>query len=218
MQGVGQGERALERMRELVAQHGVDGASAWLDEALETIRPDTLASVRVSLARSARRVGDAPLALEGAPHWTARDAARAAIVLRAFVCRPGEAATAYGQWLRRGDQGEQESLLRMPMLLPEPAAVLADTIDACRTNSEVVFRAIACRNPYPAAHFPELNFNQLVLKAIFMGVAVGEIDGLADRITPELLRMADDFASERRAAGRTVPEDIPRLHQLAARS
>lgn len=217
MNGLGQGQKALDRMRELVAQHGLEGSASWLDQALESIGPDA-GSVRVSLARSARKVGDASLGLSEAPGWTARDAARAAIVLQAFLRGADEATAAYGQWLRRGDQGEQESLLRMLMLLPEPTAVLPDAIDACRTNSEVVFRAIACGNPYPGTHFPELNFNQLVLKAIFMNVPVAEIDGLAARITPELLRMADDFASERRAAGRPVPEDIALLHQLADRS
>ena len=218
MNGLGQGQQALDRMRELVAQHGLDGAAQWLDQTLDSINPDTLSSVRVSLARSARKVGDAGLGLENTPGWTARDAARAAIVLRAFLTQPEAAAATYGQWLRRGDQGEQESLLRLLMLLPDPTAVLADAIDACRTNSEVVFRAIACGNPYPAAHFPDLNFNQLVLKAVFMNVPVAEIHGLAARITPELLRMADDFATERRAAGRPVPEDIALLHQLAAGS
>lgn len=216
--GLGQGQQALDCMRELVAQHGLEGAASWLKQSLDAIGPDTLSSVRVSLARSARVVGDAPLELEGAPGWTARDAARAAIVIRAFLSCPDEAVTAYGSWLRRGDQGEQESLLRALMLLPDPTAVRSDAIDACRTNSEVVFRAIACGNPYPAAHFPDLNFNQLVLKAVFMNVPIAEIEGLASRITPELLRMADDFATERRAAARPVPEDIALLHQLAARS
>jgi hypothetical protein len=218
MNGLGQGQQALDRMREFVAQRGLEGAADWLDQVLASIGPDTLSSVRVSLARSARKVGDAALESADVPAWTARDAARAAIVLRAFLSRPEDAAVAYGQWLRRGDQGEQESLLRMVSLLPEPAAVLSVAIDACRTNSEVVFRAIACGNPYPAAYFPDLNFNQLVLKAVFMNVPVAEIEGLAPRITSELLRMADDFAVERRAAGRPVPEDIALLHQLSTRS
>lgn len=218
MNGLGQGQQALDRMREFVAQRGLEGAADWLDQVLASIGPDTLSSVRVSLARSTRKVGDAALESADVPAWTARDAARAAIVLRAFLSRPEDAAVAYGQWLRRGDQGEQESLLRMVSLLPEPAAVLSVAIDACRTNSEVVFRAIACGNPYPAAYFPDLNFNQLVLKAVFMNVPVAEIEGLAPRITSELLRMADDFAVERRAAGRPVPEDIALLHQLSTRS
>jgi hypothetical protein len=71
-----------------------------------------------------------------------------------------------------------------------------------------VFEAIACDNPYPARFFPDLNFNQLVLKAFFTGVAVQRIVGLADRRNAELVRMAQAYASERLAAGRTVPPDL----------
>jgi hypothetical protein len=56
--------------------------------------------------------------------------------------------------------------------------------------------------------FPEHNFNQLVLKAFFTGVAVARIEGLAARRSPELTRMALAYASERRAAGRSVPADL----------
>jgi len=210
----GAGQPDVERLRDLVADRGREGAAAWLDAVLDGLGPDTLSSVRVALARSGRKVGDAPL--PALPGWTARDAARAAIVLRAFEVAEG-AATAYGQWLRRGEQGEQESLLRMLPLLPDPEALVPHAIDACRTNSEVVFRAIACGNPFPAAHFPALNFNQLVLKAVFLGVPVAEILGLQDRVTAELLRMADDFAAERTAASRPVPDDVTLLHRIAQR-
>ncbi|HET6521402.1 MAG TPA: EboA domain-containing protein, partial [Geminicoccaceae bacterium] len=75
------------------------------------------------------------------------------------------------------------------------------------TNVLDVFEAIACDNPYPATHFPEANFNQMVVKALFVGTLLARVRGLADRDTPELRRMVGDFASERRAAGRPVPED-----------
>lgn len=207
----------LQRLRELVAVHGVPGADAWLSEALDAVDPNALSGVRVLLARSARKVGATLLpSTEIEAHgWTARDAARAAVVLCVFErAALDSAVTAYGQWLRRGEQGEQESLLRMLPLLPEPTALISHAVEACRTNSEVVFRAIACGNPFPAAHFPDDNFNQLVLKAVFMGVPVSEIEGLAGRVTHELLRMADDFAAERTAAARPVPTDIGLLHQL----
>jgi hypothetical protein len=106
-----------------------------------------------------------------------------------------------------GELGEQESVLRTLSLLPEPERFLETGLQAGRTNTRRVFEALACENPYPAAHFPELNFNQLVLKAIFMEVPVSRIEDLARRITPELRRMAAAYASERRAAGRTVPDD-----------
>ena len=214
MVGLGLG---LQRLRELVALHGASGAEAWLTTALDAIDPDALSGVRVLLARCTRKVGVAPL-LTGdlqARGWTARDAARAALVLRAFErADPKRVVTAYGQWLRRGEQGEQESLLRMLPLLPESERLVPHAVEACRTNSEVVFRAVACDNPFPAAHFPDDNFNQVVLKAVFMGVPVHEIEGLSGRVSAELVRMADDFAAERTAAARPVPADIGLLHQL----
>jgi len=48
----------------------------------------------------------------------------------------------------------------------------------------------------------------MVLKAAFNGVALTRILGLAERCNPELARMAADFAAERRAAGRPVPDDL----------
>jgi hypothetical protein len=47
-----------------------------------------------------------------------------------------------------------------------------------------------------------------VLKSFFTGVAIRRIEGLATRRTPELGRMAEAYASERRAAGRSVPADL----------
>ncbi|MBI3634605.1 MAG: EboA domain-containing protein [Candidatus Rokubacteria bacterium] len=107
-----------------------------------------------------------------------------------------------------GDVRERQATLRALPLLPAPERFLPIAVDACRSHMQPVFEAIACENPYPATCFPDLNFNQMVLKALFTGVALARIVGLSDRVTPELTRMADDYASERRAAGRTVPADI----------
>ena len=80
----------------------------------------------------------------------------------------------------------------------------------------VVFEAVVCENAFVAQHFPALNFNQAVLKAVFLGVSVRRIEGLEARITPELQRMAAGYASERRAAGRVVPADIDYITQYGA--
>ena len=110
--------------------------------------------------------------------------------------------------IESGEIGEQESLLRTLSLLPDPARFTETGVGACRTNARRVFDAIACDNPFPAEFFAELAFNQMVLKAVFVEAPVARIEGLAARRTPELLRMARDYASERTAAGRPVPDDI----------
>jgi hypothetical protein len=141
--------------------------------------------------------------------WTAVDAARAVLLLtRADAVAPEPFFEAAVTCYEQGDAGEQRSWLRAVALLPEPHRFLAIVIDACRTNIVPNFEAVACENPYPTRHFPDGNFNQLVMKAMFNGIRLERIMGLSARTNPELARMAADFAAERRAAGRPVPIDI----------
>jgi hypothetical protein len=109
---------------------------------------------------------------------------------------------------KTGDNAEREAILKTLSLLPEPERFVELAVDACRSHVQTVFEAIACENPYPGRFFPEANFNQLVLKAFFTGVPVRRIQLLNERRTPELTRMALGYASERRAAGRSVPADL----------
>jgi hypothetical protein len=175
-------------------------------------------------ARAPLTVGRAPLSLdaaslgrlrEAAPgigfeRWTQDDAARALLLMaRRAQGRTGqpfvdEALACF----EHGDAREQQSWLRAIALWPEGAAFLPSAIDACRTNIVPVFEALACENPYPAAHFPDRNLNQVVLKAMFNGIALARIAGLGRRLNAELSRMARDYAAERTAAGRPVPADI----------
>ncbi len=193
---------------------------AWFEQALAA----GPAAFLEEFTAAGRRFGKAPLAPEECQRlreagldwpcqaWGRDDLGRIALVTRAAARWPGQVLadtleTAY----RQGDNRERQAILRALPLLPEPERLLALAVEACRTHVQPVFEAIACENPYPARHFPELNFNQMVLKALFTGVALERVVGLEGRITPELTRMANDYASERRAAGRPVPPDIGRL-------
>jgi hypothetical protein len=109
---------------------------------------------------------------------------------------------------RRGDPREQRAVLRALPLLPSPARFLALAASACRTHIVPVFEAICCESTYPAAFFPDVTFHQMILKALFVGVALDRVVGLGARSNPELHRMVHDYAAERRAAGRSVPSDI----------
>jgi hypothetical protein len=111
----------------------------------------------------------------------------------------------------RGDNLEKQAVLRALILLPEPARFLQLGVDACRAHVQTVFEAVACDNPYPAAHFSDMQFNQMVLKALFTGAAIERIANWKLRNNPELVRMAGDFADERRAARRLVPPDIQKI-------
>jgi hypothetical protein len=144
--------------------------------------------------------------------WGLDEAGRALLLLRGIGCLPASEQPAWVDGLyRAGAMRERQAVLRVLALLPEPARFLAIALDACRASTQPVFEAIACENPYPAAYFPEASFNQMVLKAVFTEVPLARILGLDARRTPDLVRMASDYADERRAAGRTVPTDLARL-------
>jgi hypothetical protein len=173
------------------------------------------ASVPRRLATLAEARVTAPPELEPTrPHWTLTDYARAALIASCFDgLAPERRASVHLTLFEAGELGEQVSLLRTLSLLPEPARFLETALQGCRTNALSVFEAVVCDNPYVAEHFPALNFNQAVLKAVFMGLSARRIEGLEQRITPELARMAAGYKSERLAAGRSVPVDIEYLIQ-----
>jgi hypothetical protein len=92
----------------------------------------------------------------------------------------------------------------LPPAFPEGFGELA--VEACRTSTLSVFEAIACENPFAATHFAEPSFNQMVLKAVFNGVGASPHRRPREaRHSPDLVRMAEDYAAERRAAGRSLP-------------
>ena len=74
-----------------------------------------------------------------------------------------------------------------------------------------VFNAVALNNPYPSEYFDNQAWNQMVLKALFVGSPLSQIHGLEQRANPQLAQMLDDYANERQAAKRSV---APSLWQL----
>jgi hypothetical protein len=199
-------------------------ARVWLDHARALPVDGTRGPLLDAYARAAIHVGRAALALDdaslrelravapgvGFERWTQDDAARALILIaRHRHGRPGrpfvdDAVACFEE----GDEREQQSWLRALVLWPEAEYFLPYAIDACRSNIVPVFEALACENAYPALHFPDRHFNQMVLKALFNSIELSRVFGLASRLNPELSRMASDYAAEREAAGRTLPADI----------
>jgi hypothetical protein len=206
-----------------------DASRAWLDAARQGAQQgESMLTAFAAVPRQAGRGALAPTAdehrqiavatsgLDVTP-WTRADAVRT--VLLATLAASVEAdrfEEAFTGVFEAADTGEQQSCLRALVLLPAPERFLPLAVDACRTNIVPLFESIACDTPYPQRYFPEGQFNQLVIKALFLGVPLVRIVGLQDRRNPELARIASDFAAERRAAGRPTPPDLDLA--LAARS
>jgi hypothetical protein len=143
-------------------------------------------------------------------HWDLLQTARTFLLL-SFEREKEEWLSAVNQLFETGDLYEQQALYAALPLMPFSEDLVSRAIDGCRTNMTVVFDAIALNNPFPGNYFPEANWNQLVLKSIFMQRPLYRIYNLDNRRNPALADIASDFAHERWAAGREVMPELWRL-------
>jgi len=149
------------------------------------------------------RVDDQNVPLAG---WEADELGRAALLVTA--AQHASAADFLPVLFRAGDETERTAIVKSLMLFADGESLKPVALEAGRGNSAALFAALALDNPYPAAHYTEQEFNQLVLKTLFMGLPIGRIVGLESRANPDLSRMCEDFYDERTAANRMPPLDI----------
>lgn len=141
-------------------------------------------------------------------NWTVDQAARILFVLSLPHSDLDTLLKTLNQVFSTADVGELTALYLSLPLLPYPEAHRPRASEGIRTNMTVVFNAIALDNPYPNDYMEEGAFNQLVLKAIFIGSPLKRIIGLDQRSNPDLAQMLTDFAHERWAAKRQVPAEL----------
>lgn len=203
----------------LIAARASAGACDWLSKALHSLNERNLPALHAGLGRRlgsesirlspAERSALAGAGLRAPEGWPASQLGR--VLMQITLCDRMPAddhVPLVARLLQRGDSAERAAALQGLCSLPDPQRFLALAVDACRSHVADVFEAIACENPYPARYFSDAQFNQMVLKAFFTEVKVARILGLGERRTPTLRRMAEDYANERRAAGRSVPADL----------
>ncbi|MGW2282404.1 EboA domain-containing protein [Streptomyces sp. NPDC001770] len=195
---------------------------------LAAASPDALnALLRTRLHPAARTWLDRALADAAAPPrdhgpvpaWEARlaEAGRRcgpahADATRVLLLRTARAGTdTLTRVYRQGTADERRAVLyALPALVPGPDA-LPLIEDALRTNDTRLLAAAV--GPYAARHLDTHAWRHALLKCLFTGVPVDTAAELAQRAhgDTELARMLSDFAAERTAAGRPVPDD---LHQV----
>jgi hypothetical protein len=119
-----------------------------------------------------------------------------------------------------GDTAEKKAVLAALPLLDEPERpnrigddALPLVRDALRSNDTRL--VAAALGPYSATYLDDHTWRQAVMKCLFAGIPVVAIAGLAHRADAELRRMALDFAAERTAAGRIVPDDVAHVLSLS---
>jgi hypothetical protein len=219
------GERAMtaEALLDEWLERRVDAAAAaWLREAVASLagggtdrdlfRAVSLASRKLgkaSLAPSDSELASAAQARAGwdPQLWSVDQAARVRLLLA--VRADGDT------FVRRLDQlcatADVDELVAFHLglpLYPDPPRHRLRAAEGIRTNMKVVFEAVAHRNPYPAEQLPEEAWNQMVLKALFVGSTLDPVQGLDARANPTLARMLGDYAHERWSAGRPVSPEL----------
>ncbi|UZD21402.1 EboA domain-containing protein [Algoriphagus halophytocola] len=142
--------------------------------------------------------------------WDELQTARAVLLL-SYKAEKETWFKTVNQLFETADMYEHQALFAALPVLPFQEDLIPRAIDGLRTNISLVFDAIALNNPFPAKYFPEANWNQMILKAIFMQRPLYKVQGLEERRNPDLAAIARDFAHERWAAGRDVMPEIWRL-------
>jgi hypothetical protein len=139
---------------------------------------------------------------------TVDQAARIAFLLAAAETDEAGFPRRLAELYRTAELSESIAYLRGLALFPAPRALLPVAGEGVRSAVQPIFEAVAHRNPYPAEFFDRTAWNQMVLKALFIGSALGPIRGLAERANPELAQVLVDYAHERWAAGRPVSPEL----------
>lgn len=191
----------------------------WLQTALQTLADSEDASNDLGLysAMAKRKLGDNRLASDtssqardiAVPPQALRycDAARLTMLIE-VIEKNNDPQTVIHDYYRMADEQEHIALLRGLMIFA-PADYLDEiALDCGRSNHLEVLSALMLDNPYPARYYSQSAFNQMVLKALFLGLHIGRIEGLAKRANDDLSRMCESYVTEREKAFREVPVDI----------
>lgn len=206
----------VRALHDALHTHLTTAALSWLDQSLQEAaavsaaddRAGALPRWEIRFATAGRhcRLHD-PVAPgeNGAP--AAGELADAARVLLLNAAR-ADTLTLTRLYTRGSADERRAVLLALPYLpdLGPDAVPLVE--DALRANDTRLIAAALGR--YAAVHLSPHAWRQAVLKCLFTGVPLTAVAGLADRARgdTELARMLADYAAERTAAGRPVPDDL----------
>ena len=146
-------------------------------------------------------------------HWTWEQVGRTILILSFPHKNEDRYFATLDKIFAVADVGELIALYQSLPLLPYPERFKLRAAEGVRSNIISVFNAVALNNPYPAEYLDDFAWNQMVLKALFVGTPLYPIYGLKLRNNKQLSQMLIDYARERLAANRSVN---PELWQLVA--
>lgn len=209
-------------LREWLATRLTPEAVTWLRAGMDRLAAGgTDADLYRTISLVARKIGKAALVLSDAElaqagsirpgwnpsAWTTDQSARIALLL-SMQGPAEEFARRLDALCATADLGELVAFYQGLPLYPDPPRHVLRAAEGVRTNMKVVFEAVAHRNPYPSEQFDEIAWNQMVLKALFVGSHLDPIVGLDRRTNAALAGMLRDYAHERWSAQRPVSPEL----------
>jgi hypothetical protein len=213
----------LKLADEWISQKTDDRGIAWFRGAVRDVADaanEQMLSVAIGLAP--RRLGKADLSLATAElaradalrpgldlgDWSIDQLARVALMAASHTADDAAFASRFDGFCATAEINELIALCRGLPVYPNAALIEPRAREAVRSGMKPVFEAVAHRNPYPRETFAEDAWNQMVVKAFFMGSTLWPIQGLDDRGNPRLARMLVGLAQERWAAQRPVSGEV----------
>ena len=218
-----QAKAAIDLLTRCIERTAADDAMNWLRQ---TLREVSVIADEKKLLRALglvpRRLGRADLALTDFDikdadalrdgwdlHGLSVDqAARVGLVLASYRGDDRAFADTVESLCRTAEVNELIAYYRGLAIFPAPLLLHNRAREGIRSAMTPVFEAVAHRNPFPRTMFDQEAWNQMVLKALFIGSRLDPIQGLDQRANPDLASTLVDYAHERWAAGRPVSPEL----------
>ena len=206
-----------------IAERADSSSAAWFRGAIKGVADAaTERPLSVAIGLVPRRLGKADLALPPAElaqaehlrsdldlsDWSIDQLALVSLMAASHRGSDSDFAARFDSFCTTAELNELIALCRGLPIYPGAALIEPRAREAVRSGMKPVFEAVAHRNPYPREAFAEDAWNQMVVKAFFMGSTLWPIQGLDERANPRLARMLVGLAQERWAAQRPVSGEL----------
>jgi hypothetical protein len=195
----------------------------WLDDRIAKISDGGRASDLVmAIGLAPRKLGKADLNLSpdefraaddiradlDASNWSVDQTARILFALASFMGDTATFAATLDRLFQSAEITEQIALLLGLPLYPAQELLVHRAAEGVRSTMQTVFEAVAHRSPLPKERFSEAQWNQMILKALFISSRLAPIQGLDERRNAELAETLMNYVHERWSAARSVSPEL----------
>ncbi|WP_158968860.1 EboA domain-containing protein [Paraglaciecola sp. L3A3] len=202
----------LTQLTDLISANLSANEQLWFDNAMSSLQLSTdpindLLDISVVVKRKIQSINQIENILLTTTEVS--DLLRIALLLQVLTSHNElSVSTVVKGYYQAGDSSEKAAILRGLNLIDSKGEAVAIAVRAGRCNSLDEFTALALNNSYASEHFEDLNFNQLVLKTLFLGLHIDTLLGLNKRLSAQLSNMCFSYVVEQALAERVPSATI----------